>query len=183
MLHTALILVDVQKGIFTLKNPVHKSAELLDSLKRLTAWARENGVKLIYMQHENASFLKKGSEGWGIVDSLKPFKGDAVIAKRHPGVFTETGLSQTLTDGGIKTLLICGLITNGCVRDACLQALERGYDVALVTDAHSTYYKNAAKMVSQLHDEMAQKGVRLLSTDELCSSHISSPITIIRKPE
>lgn len=166
---TALLLVDVQKGIFTLKNAVYNDKALLGSLKRLTALARERGIRLVYAQHENAAFLKRGTEGWEIVDQLKPSEGDTVFAKKHPGVFTDTALPQLLAEWGVKTLLICGLITNGCVRDACLQALERGFDVALVTDAHSTFYKNAAKMIEQLHVEMAHKGVRLVRTDELVS--------------
>ncbi len=169
MVLAALLLIDLQKGIFTLKNPVYNENALLGSLKRLTALAREHGVKLVYTQHENGTFLKWGTQGWEIVDELKPLEGDALIAKKHPGVFTDTVLPQLLADWGIKTLLVCGLITNGCVRDACLQALERGFDVALFTDAHSTFYKNAAKMIDQLHGEMAQLGVRLVRSDELPS--------------
>ena len=167
MTDTACIIVDVQKGIFTLKNPVYNETALLGSLKRLTELARTRGIGLIYTQHENGSFLKHGSEGWEIVDSLKPAEGDAVIAKKHPGVFTDTSLQQLLADRGAKTLLIGGLISNGCVEEACQQAMERGFDVVLVTDAHSTFYKNAAKMIAQLHSELAQKGIRLISVEEL----------------
>ncbi|HEX7405958.1 MAG TPA: isochorismatase family protein [Candidatus Nanopelagicaceae bacterium] len=52
--------------------------------------------------------------------------------------FEETELDDILTQLGVRHLYICGAETDNGVRHTSNAALERGYDVTLVDDAHST---------------------------------------------
>ena len=54
-----------------------------------------------------------------------------------------------------------------CVKAACLSALSRGYDVFLLSDAHSTFCKNAEKIIAETNREMEAAGVRLLTVGQM----------------
>lgn len=54
-----------------------------------------------------------------------------------------------------------------CVKAACLSALSTGYDVCLLSDAHSTFYKNAETIIAQTNRDMEAAGVRLLTAGQM----------------
>ena len=64
-------------------------------------------------------------------------------------------------------LIVAGVISNGYVRRACQSALEKGYSVTLVKDAHSTFYGNAEKAVGRVNREMESAGARVVPAEEL----------------
>lgn len=66
-------------------------------------------------------------------------------------------------------MIVAGLLSNGCVRDACLGALKRGYAVCLLRDAHSTVYQNAKKIIGDVNREMEAAGVRVIGVDQIHS--------------
>lgn len=49
---TALMIVDVQAGMYEESNPVANGDELLATLCQLIARARETGTPIIYIQHD-----------------------------------------------------------------------------------------------------------------------------------
>ncbi len=67
---SCLIVIDVQKGIFKLKQPVYNENALMQTLAKAIAFARANKIKIIFTQHENNSFLKRESVQWQIADGL-----------------------------------------------------------------------------------------------------------------
>ena len=81
---------------------------------------------------------------WEIIPELEPSNADIFVMKTHPSIFIETRLEQILDEVKSKKLYICRLITNGCIKQACIEALEKGYAVTLIIDAHSTFNKKPA---------------------------------------
>ena len=61
-----------------------------------------------------------------------------MIRKTYRSSFESTELEQVLTELSADHLFICGAETNNCVRHTSHSAFERGYDVTLITDAHTT---------------------------------------------
>lgn len=57
--------------------------------------------------------------------------------------------------------MITGLVSQGCVRATTLGALERGYRVILVSDAHSTYSKGAAEIIAKWNSDLRARGAVL----------------------
>ena len=163
----ALLVIDMQKAIFELKQPVFEQDALLRSVKTAISIAHTSGIRIIFTKHENKSFLKKGTPGYEIVDGIGVREDDIITEKKHPAVFLDTGLNEILKSEGIKTLFVAGLISNGCVKHACLSAMERGYTVYLLSDAHSTIYKNAARIIKDISREMEAAGVKLLPVEQL----------------
>jgi nicotinamidase-related amidase len=162
-----LIIIDVQVGIFNLKNKVFREDELIGSIQALIQEARKRQYAIIFTQHENKSFLKKNTLDWEIVAELEPSNTDIFVMKTHPSIFKETRLEQILDELKSKKITICGLITNGCIKQACIEALERGYDVTLIVDAHSTFNKNPEKVINEWNGKLEEMGVKLRSTQNL----------------
>jgi nicotinamidase-related amidase len=161
---TALLVIDVQSELFAKKTPIYRAKELLANIRSLADSAHQAGVPVIYVQHAGDAFLIKGSEGWQIHPQLKPLEGETIIHKRHPSAFEDTGLKELLDNKDIRKLVICGLVTHGCVKATSLEALKRGYQVVLVSDAHSSFSKDAAKLITEWNEKISKAGAVLLET-------------------
>ena len=79
--------------------------------------------------------FRTGSRGSEVHSSIKPEKGDTVLAKPRYGAFYGTRLHQILRRKGIDTILLCGISTQvGCSTTA-REAASRDYRVVMVKDA------------------------------------------------
>lgn len=161
-----LLVIDVQKGIFGFKQ-VYDAEAITANIKTAVGLARESGVVVVFVQHENGSFLKKGSEAYQIVDELAVTDGDRIIAKKRPNAFDGTGLDDVLKKEGVTDVIILGLISNGCVRHSCLGALEHGYRTVLLGNAHSTFYSGGKAIVEKTNSDMEKSGVLVKRVEDL----------------
>lgn len=164
---TALLVIDVQHGLFRKSTPIYHAEELLRNLNTLIERARSCSVPVIYVQHSAPRHLVKGSADWQIHPRLHQPVREPVIHKLHGNAFEETGLAVLLRDEMVGHLVVTGLVTHGCVKATCLGGRELGYPVTLVTDAHSSYSQDAARLIDEWHVKLAQAGVTLRSTDEV----------------
>lgn len=162
-----LLVIDMQTGIFNLKQSVFNQEQLIENINALILFARKQKNPIFFTQQNNKTFLIKGSEAWEIIPELNRHEKDGYVYKSHPGIFKNTNLESLLNEMGINHLLICGLITNGCVQQACADSFEKGYHVTLVSDAHSTFYKNPEKIISHWNNQLSTMGIRLSDTKTL----------------
>ena len=171
-----LLVIDMQKGIFTLKQAVYQKEILIAKTKAALNFARDSGMTVIFSRHENSTFLKKGTQGYPIIDELEIRTGEPVMEKRHPDIFMDTGLYDLLREKDISSVMIAGLISNGCVRASCLSALNRHYEVILIEDAHSTFYSDGEKIIRDVNVQMEKAGAHICPAEELARMHgFSSP--------
>ncbi|MEL3971678.1 cysteine hydrolase family protein [Rossellomorea oryzaecorticis] len=138
---SALIIIDVQKGMFIKGAAVYKGEELISTLKTLIEKARSTDTPVFYVQHNAPAGkpLEVGKEGWEIHDEIKPRPGDPIIQKETPNSFLHTKLEEELNERGIKHIHIAGIQTEACVDTTCRSAFSKGYKVTLISDAHSTW--------------------------------------------
>jgi nicotinamidase-related amidase len=54
-----------------------------------------------------------------LLDDLPVGPDDVVLSKTSSSPFNSTNIDHLLRNLGIDTLLVCGVVTNGCVEDAC----------------------------------------------------------------
>jgi len=76
----------------------------------------------------------EGSWGWQIVDEVAPLANEVVIKKRRFSSFFNTNLDAILRSNGIQSLVIVGVVTNGCVLATANDATALGYYPILLTD-------------------------------------------------
>ena len=83
--------------------------------------------------------FRKGTWGAEIVDVLKPQPQDLIVeGKRGLCGFASTNLDFILRSRGIKTIALCGFLTNCCVESTMRTAYEKGYDVVTLKDCTAT---------------------------------------------
>jgi len=164
---TALLVIDVQRALFTRPNPIYRAKQLIETINILVDRSHLFGVKVIYVQHANQSFLKEGTEGWQFHPGLSRGEVDSLIQKTQGNAFLDTPLQSELEVRGIQNLLITGLVTQGCIRATCLGGLELGYQVSLVEDGHSNYNQEAAAVIEKWQKELELAGVEIISTDRI----------------
>ncbi|HEX2914575.1 MAG TPA: cysteine hydrolase family protein [Chloroflexia bacterium] len=138
---TALLVIDVQAGMFAENPPVHNGSELLAKIQDLLEKARASQTPVIYVRHNEkpGGSLETGTEGWQIHPAIAPRENEPIVDKRTPDSFWDTDLQQVLTSQNIKKLVVCGIQTEMCVDTTTRRACSMGYDIILVTDAHSTW--------------------------------------------
>ena len=78
--------------------------------------------------------LKEAAPASAIVPQLAPRKGELVVRKTEPSAFFGTNLAPWLTQRGVRTLLIAGATTSGCVRASVVDAMSHGFRPLVVED-------------------------------------------------
>ncbi len=131
---TALMVIDVQNGVVP---DAYNLDAVLANINVAVAKAREAGIPVIWVQHSDSE-MPIDSDAWQIVEQLSPQSTDSFVRKLYPGSFEGTDLESILQGLQISHLVITGMQTNNCVRHTTHSALDRGYDVTFVTDAHTT---------------------------------------------
>ena len=163
----ALLIIDVQRALFERKTPIYRDAELLHNINLVIDKAHDAGAPVIFVQHVNKSFLVEGSDGWQLHSSLTPASSDLVMQKHHGSALQDTSLHQQLQSREINTLVVTGLVTQGCVKATCEAAKMQGYRVILVEDGHSNYHKDAARLVVEWNRKLSEGGIELCAAEDI----------------
>jgi nicotinamidase-related amidase len=132
--NTALIVIDLQNDVVA---NAYRRDEVLRAVHTLVERARGAHVPVVWVRH-NDEGLTTGSEAWQIVAELSPAPGEAIVEKSYRDAFEDTDLEQVLSKLGVGKLIVTGAQTDMCIRSTLHGAIARGYDAALVSDAHTT---------------------------------------------
>ncbi len=160
---TALIVYDMQNDLIKAKEeePFSGVTKMVESKRVITntakviAAARKVGMPVMFICHvhreDNTDLvptivdeqglppsligrLVEGTTGAEVVDELKPAPGDYIIHKRRSNAFYNTDLELMLRSRGIETVIITGVVTNGCVGNTVRGARERDLHVIVLSD-------------------------------------------------
>lgn len=131
---TALVVVDVQNGVVT---GAHDRDAVVANISHLVDRARQEGVPVVWVQHSDEA-MPQGSDAWQYVPELVRDESEPVVHKTYGDSFEDTDLEDVLAGAGVGRLVVTGAQTDACVRSTIHGAFTRGYDVTLVSDAHTT---------------------------------------------
>jgi len=149
---TALIVIDLQRGIVARPAAPHSSSEVVERCARLAeAFRRAKAVVILVhvgFSDDDGDRLKPAADSappagpmpsdWSeIVPEIGPHPGDIVIVKRQWGAFYGTGLELQLRRRGVRTIVFGGIATNFGVESTARDAYERGFEQIFVEDAMS----------------------------------------------
>jgi nicotinamidase-related amidase len=150
---TALVLIDLQKGIAAFAGGPHTSAEVNGRAGRLAARFRElgapvalvrvgwlaDGRDMLHPVTDEAPRQMTLPDNWmEYADELNVAEGDIHIVKRQWGAFYGTELELQLRRRGITQIVLGGVSTNIGVESTARQAFELGFNQVLVEDAMSS---------------------------------------------
>jgi nicotinamidase-related amidase len=145
---TALVLIDLQRGIVAMPLAPRSGDEVVTAARALAGRFRAAGAAVILVHvgwsgdgadrppanvdvPQPAAPLPAGFSD--IVEGLGA-AGDPVVLKRHWGAFTGTDLDLQLRRRGIDTVVLAGIATNFGVESTARSAWEHGYDVIVAED-------------------------------------------------
>lgn len=103
----------------------------------------------------------KGSWGHEIIDELKPNPEDIVIDKNRTSSFTGTNLDLILRNNKIKTVIVTGVVTWGCVFDTVRAGVNLDYFMVILKDCvnaqHKDLHEAALKIMTHRHEVINSK--------------------------
>ena len=147
---TALVLIDLQHGIVSMKAEPQPSNEIVARAKQLADAFREAKAPVVLVTvgtlgSEDALMpvcddvmplaAAKPANRYELVPELGAQPGDLRITKRQWGAFYGTELDLQLRRRGIRTIVLAGIATNVGVESTARDAFERGYNQIFVSDA------------------------------------------------
>jgi nicotinamidase-related amidase len=143
---TALLLIDVQKGVDVLahwggQNGRRNNPQAETNLGLLLDGWRTAGLPVFYTMHnsrEEHSPLKLALPTGTIKEGLEPRSGETVITKDVNSGFIGTNLELILRRRRIGRLVVAGFFTNMCVETTVRMAGNMGFDTYLAADACAT---------------------------------------------
>ena len=131
---SALLVIDVQNGVV---ESAFKRDEIVANIATMVAKARAVGVPVVWVQHSDEGLVRDSAD-WAIVPELVPAEGEAIIHKNYRSSFESTDLEDVLAQLEAGHLIVTGAQTNFCVRNTVHAAFERGYDITVIGDGHTT---------------------------------------------
>ncbi len=151
---TALVVIDLQKGIAGRQTVPYASATVVKNAAALAEAFRKNGMPVFLVRvtpspdgkdalHPIADVARPVPAqpfppDWAeIVPQMGPKQGDFVITKHQWGAFYGTGLDLEFRRRGITTVVLCGISTNIGVESTARFAYEYGYQQIFAEDAMS----------------------------------------------
>lgn len=136
----ALLLVDMQVGLFDGPDRPFERERLLDNINQLIRRARQSRTPIFAARHTGpaGSPIAAGTALWQLLPDLELDEThDAVFDKTRPSCFVGTALAEHLRAANINELVIAGMKTQYCIDATCRAAQDLGFAAILVEDAHT----------------------------------------------
>jgi nicotinamidase-related amidase len=149
---TALVVIDLQRGIVARTTAPRPAAEVVAQAARLARAARAAGAFVVLVHvgpsTDGRDALRPAADAavppspggmpadfLEIVPELGPQPGDHVVRKRQWGAFYGTDLDLQLRRRRLDTVVLCGIATNIGVESTARAAYELGYEQVFAHDA------------------------------------------------
>jgi nicotinamidase-related amidase len=140
----ALLVIDVQNEYVTGALPiVHPPVD--DALGRIAEVmdaAAAAGLPIVLVRHTepdpSGGIFVSGTPMWQLHETVASRPHHVVVDKQLPGSFTGTPLEEWLRARGVDTIVVTGWMTHMCVDTTTREAMHRGFDVTVLSDATGT---------------------------------------------
>ena len=170
--NTALVIIDLQKGIVALP-----AADLVGPVvahsAALAAAFRCHGLPVVLVnvtggapgRAEQSRSLAGLPEGWAdLMAELDQQPDDILVTKRTWGAFTGTDLEPQLRNRSVTQIVLAGVSTSAGVESTARHAHELGFNVTLAIDAMADTNADAhANSIARIFPRLGETG----TTDEV----------------
>ena len=137
---TALLVIDMQKGLFADETPRYDADGVVERINALGRAVRGSGGLVVFIQHTGSqgNALEMGTDGWYLLSSLERGADDVIVCKSACDAFYNTDLANVLDARKVRRLIVTGCATDFCVDTTVRAAISRDYQVAVAADGHTT---------------------------------------------
>lgn len=153
----ALVVVDLQEDFVNPENPmcVPEAYRQIPRVKALISGCRAAGVPVLYTEHSispdcaagfyeywppvAAGAIKEYEAHTKVYHGLAPQPDERIISVKHTyDSFAGTDLDYVLRSRGVKTVIVCGTLTNFCCESTARTAYFLNYHVVFGSDVCAT---------------------------------------------
>lgn len=176
---TALVVIDLQKGIVGLKGAPHDSDTVVANAARLAEAFRNKGAFVVLVRvaftdgkdalrpitdQPSTPPVARSADWADLMEEVHQSPSDHVVTKRQWGAFYGTDLDLQLRRRGIETIVLCGISTNIGVETTAREAFQHHYHQLFAIDAMTA-------MSAEEHEHTAKyifpRIGRVRTTDEI----------------
>lgn len=184
--HSALVVVDMQNDLLSLDGAYASAGEDVSRVRgaiapvgRLVEIARAAGVLVVYTMNTTlpggrsdspawtyfkdyarpdlgGAYTIDGTWGWETVPELPTGPDDVLVRKHRSDAFVGTDLDLVLRARETRTVVTCGIVTNGCVESTVRHAAFLDYYSVLAEDAcqssSESLHEAALQLLRGRHD-------------------------------
>lgn len=169
---TALVLIDLQKGIVSYPT-VHPITGVLANAAKLVAAFRKVNLPIVIVnvnpgKNKAANTRKDGqqrsmgeisAEWLEIVPEIETSTDDIFITKQTWSAFYETGIDEELKKRSVTGIVLAGVSTSIGVEGTARAAFERGYNISFAIDATTDMVAEAyERSVKYIFPRMGEVG-------------------------
>jgi len=147
------------------KRKLHNFPLFVQTINHSINTFRESKDLIIFVQHNNKQ-LKYLTDDWKIDERIDKRDNDLTIQKFHGNAFLETDLESVLREKNIIEIVVCGLVSHGCVKATCLGGLQLGFQMVLLRNGHTNWVENAEIKINLVENELVGKGVEIIKKIE-----------------
>ena len=164
---TALVVIDLQKGIVSLAT-AHPAAGVLANARALADAFRARKLPVVLVNvtggapgrvEQPRSTAGRPADWADLVPALGRQASDHAVTKRTWGAFTNTDLDVHLRRLGVTQIVLAGISTSIGVESTARFAFELGYNVALAVDAMTDVNADAhANSIARIFPRLGETG-------------------------
>ena len=165
--HTALIVIDLQKGIAAFPT-AHPMAEIVERGAMLAKAFRARKLPVVLVNVTGGAPGRTDQprhsgpfpDGFAdLMPELEAQGSDHRVTKTTWGAFTGTGLEAWLKGQGVTQVVVCGVATSIGVESTARYAHECGFNVTLATDAMTDMNADAhANSLARIFPRLGETG-------------------------
>ncbi len=165
--HTAILVVDMQNDFCAMEGAFHRSGrnlslidQMIPRLQKFLDEARNLAIPLVFIKNvtlknglsdspawlyfknkliSEREYTLKDTWGCEFIKELQPKGNDVVVEKHRSNAFVNTDLDLILRSNKIQTIVVTGVMTQGCVESTVRHGAFLDYYVVTVKDCVATY--------------------------------------------
>ncbi|WP_434575882.1 cysteine hydrolase family protein [Pseudomonas sp. Z3-6] len=167
----ALLILDMQVGLFHGPDKPWAGEALLDTLNALLTKAHSAGAPVFLARHVGppGSPIEPGSPLTQLLPQLRLAGNEVIFEKTRPNAFAMTGLAEQLKACGAEGVVIAGMKTQYCVDSTCRAARDLGFDAVLIANGHTcadTLDVKAPVIIAHHNTTLAGPFCRVISAED-----------------
>lgn len=167
----ALLILDMQVGLFHGPDKPWAGEALLDTLNALLTKAHSAGAPVFLARHVGppGSPIEPGSPLTQLLPQLRLAGNEVIFEKTRPNAFAMTGLAEQLKACGAEGVVIAGMKTQYCVDSTCRAARDLGFDAVLIANGHTcadTLDVKAPVIIAHHNATLAGPFCRVISAED-----------------
>lgn len=157
----ALVIIDIQNDI------TKNYKEIIGNINKAIDWAVINGIRVVYIRHENLSdgtrTFKPDTHGSELASDLKRVSKN-IFTKYKGNALSSEEFTDFISKNEICDFYIAGADAVACVKSTCYNLRKENYGVNVLSDCITSYDK---RKIDEMLRYYESKGCKIIGLNDL----------------